>query len=128
MCNALQAVKLLHARRQHTQLSNSGSLKQIQSPRSSSEEQQNKQKGVKGNTPAREANTNVQRTYKELHFKKKKLHTADAVSLLSERALSKSLKLSSLVLFFFPLGTGSFSFFCFLLRFNIPISHRGHNT
>lgn len=70
-CNALQAVKLLHARQQHTQLSNSGSLKQIQSPRSSSEEQQNKQKGVKGNTPAREANTNVQRTYKELHFKNK---------------------------------------------------------
>lgn len=57
-----------------------------------------------------------------------KAPTADAVSLLSERARSKSLRVSSLVLFFFPLGTGSFSFFCFLFRFSIPMSQRGHNT
>lgn len=54
--------------------------------------------------------------------------TADAVSLLSESALSKSLRVSSLVLFFFPPGTGSFNFFCFLFRFSIPMSQRGHST
>lgn len=54
--------------------------------------------------------------------------TADAVSLLSLRALSKSLRLSSLVLLFFPLGIGSFSFFCFRFRPSVPISQRGHST
>lgn len=54
--------------------------------------------------------------------------TADAVSLLSHRALSKSLRLSSLVLFFFALGIGSFSFFCFLFRLSVPMSQRGHST
>lgn len=56
------------------------------------------------------------------------LRTAAAVSLLSARARSRSLRLSSRLLRFFPLGKGSFTFLCFRFDPKGPMSQRGHST
>ena len=56
------------------------------------------------------------------------IRTAAAVSLLSAKALSRSLRVSSLLLLFFPLGKGSLNFLCFLFDPQGPISQRGHST
>lgn len=130
-CKAPSRTKTTHVFSTKSNFGKSDASTEKHSPRSPSAEQHSKEKRVEENTPARGANINKDsKNLEETPVKKKNLkpHTADAVSLLSERALSKSLRVSSLVLFFFPLGTGSFNFFCFLFRFSIPISHRGHNT
>lgn len=133
LCSATANCEAAQCTKQHTLFllkAILGTLEQTQtkcSPRDPAE-QHSKNRVEATLLHRRQTETRIEGTQKEFQPGKLWPHTADAVSLLSESARSRSLSVSSLLLFFLPLGTGSFSFFCFFFRLSIPMSHQGHST